>query len=111
MVQAGLGLALANDAGVVGAFVFATKAREQLLRLRVADAVSFAEAVGQREQQNRQRLLIVRVGPQDIQADALGLRRFVEQPITRGFLQRRGNGFLGKGFEVKHAIGFWAGTV
>jgi len=102
-VQAGLGLALADDAGVVGPIVIVVQAGEEFLRLRVADAIASAESVGQRQQENHQRLLMVRLRPEHVQADALRLRRFIEQAITRRFLQRRGNGLRGEGLEFKHS--------
>ena len=47
-----------------------------------------AELVGQRQDQRAQRVLVVRVDREDVAADALGLRRIVEQPIALGLLER-----------------------
>ncbi|PYJ87640.1 MAG: hypothetical protein DME22_00850 [Verrucomicrobia bacterium] len=101
-MQLRLCLALINDAGVVGPFVFAPQPRQQIQRLSVADTVAFAEPVGQRQQQDDQRLLIFRVGSQHVQADALRFGRFVEQSVTRRLVQRRRNRLSGKRFELKH---------
>ena len=102
LVQLRLCLALINDAGVVGPFVFTPQPRQQLQRLSVADTVPFAEPVGQRQQQDDQRLLIFRVGSQHVQADALRFRRFVEQSVTRRLVQRRRNRLSGKWLDLTH---------
>src|SRR5205085_10688087 len=70
--------ALVEDAGVIGPLVFAFHAREQLLSLGVADAVTFPKTIRDREQQCDQRRLIFRIGLQDIETNALGLARLIE---------------------------------
>ena len=68
-----------------------------------------AELVGQREQQQRQRLLVVRLDRQHVEADALGLDRLVEQPVALGLLQRRGDRPRGEsGFSSNIAASFAA---
>ncbi len=40
------------------------------------------ELIGQRQHQPRQRLLVVRVDLEDVEVDALGLPRLIEQPVA-----------------------------
>ena len=46
------------------------------------------EVVRDREDQRDQRLVVVRVDPQDVFADALALLRLVQQAVALGFRER-----------------------
>src|SRR5262245_3382097 len=78
------------------------QARQQLPRLLGLIALAPAELVGNRQEHDNQRLLVLGVDRQYVLADAFGLSWLVEQPIPFGFLQGRGDALLGKGFEFKH---------
>ena len=71
-----------------------TQSRQQLARLSVTHAVAFTKAVGHRQEQRDDGLLIFRIGFKHVQADAFRLRRLVEQTIALGFLQCRRDRFL-----------------
>src|SRR5207237_8299255 len=58
VVQLSLGFAFANDSGVIRSLVFVVQQRQQVLRLGVAHAVALDEPVGQRQQEDDQRMLI-----------------------------------------------------
>jgi len=69
----------------------------------VADGVVHAvELIGQREDQRHQRALVVRIGLQNVQTDALRLGRLIEKAIAIGSLQRLGDGVLRKRLELEH---------
>ena len=47
-----------------------------------------AELIGERQDQRAQRVLVVGIDREDVAADALGLRRIVEQAVALGLLER-----------------------
>src|SRR5215510_9280264 len=49
LLQPGLGLPLADNAGVIGALIFVLNARQQLFGLSGADGVALGESVGDRQ--------------------------------------------------------------
>jgi hypothetical protein len=57
--------------------------------LRIADAVTFFETIGQCEQERDNCLLIFRINVENVEADALRFARFVEQTVTLGLFERR----------------------
>src|SRR5581483_10610868 len=77
--------ALRPNPAVIGAFVFAFDARAQLFRLRVADAVTFFETIGQREQQGDDGLLVFGIDRENVVANAFRFARLVKQTIALRF--------------------------
>src|SRR5205814_1627346 len=92
-------------AGIIGALVFAPHAHQELFRLRVTNTIAFAEAIAHREQKRNQRLLIIGIGFQDIETDALRLGGFIEKAVTLGLVQGCWNRFFREWFQFKHG---WA---
>jgi hypothetical protein len=72
--------------------------------LRIADAVTFLEPVGQREEERNECLLIFGVNMKNIETDALRFARFVEQTVALGFFERRGNCVFVERFQFAHAL-------
>ncbi len=91
----------ADDAAVVGPLVLAVEAREDFLGATDVDGRPF-ELVGQGEQQRDEGLLVVRLDLQDVQTDALGLPRLVQEPVALRLLERPRNGFPRQRLELGH---------
>ena len=60
----------------------------------------FPELIGEREQQNDERRLIGGIDRQDVETDALGLARFVEEAIALGFGESGIDGVARERFEL-----------
>ena len=97
-----LGPALGQNSGVISPLVLAFYPGQKLVRLGVADSVALAEAIGQREQERNQSPLVFRVGLEDIETNAFRFGRLVEETVTLRFFEGRGDGFFGKGLELRH---------
>ena len=61
-----------------------------------------AEAVGDREQVQRDGLLVAGLRPEHVLTDALGLLRLVEQPVTFGLGERGRDGLGPQWLELEH---------
>ena len=92
------GAALGQDPGVIGALILAFNLRQEMIRLRLAHAVAFAETIGQGKEERDDGRLVIRIGRENIETDAFRFARLVQQPIALGLLQRGRDGFLGKMF-------------
>ena len=64
--------------------------------------VAGPEAVGDGEQVERHRLLVPGLGAEDVLADALGLLRLVEQPVSLGLGERSRDGLGAQRFQLEH---------
>jgi len=91
--------ALGDHAGIVGALVITFDLAENFLRVFRLEAVM--EMVGAGQQQGNERLLVVGHDGQDVEADALGERRFVQQPVALYFFERLRNALHGNWFELE----------
>ena len=74
--------------GVVRVFVGVAEPLADLEGLRDRRRPVLVELVGQRQQQHHQRLVVLRIDLQRVEADALGLDRLLEQPIPLGLRER-----------------------
>ena len=72
--------------------------------MRVADGVTLAEAVGERQDQDDEGVLVIGLSAQNIQADTFGLGWLIEQAVTHGFLNGRGDGVFGQRFQLEHTF-------
>src|SRR5207248_9711977 len=72
--------------------------RSSDLRLHRNAAVKL---IGSRKQERNERLLMRRQNRQNVQANAFGEARFVQEPITFGFLESLRNSLVRDGFEIK----------
>jgi len=92
--------AFGDDSGIIRALIFRFHAAQQFFRLRLADAIPFFEAIGEREQKHDDGPLIVGIDSKDVEANALRFAGFVEQAVTLSFLQRGGNGVFVELFQI-----------
>jgi hypothetical protein len=89
-----------DEAGVVHPHVLVREAAGQLPRLLHGPRrASEAELIGQGQDQDQGRLLMVRVDIEDVVADALRHQRVVQHAISVGFCQRGLDALLGQGLE------------
>src|SRR5712691_5677207 len=103
LMEAGFGTTLGDDSGVISPLVWILEPGHKFLGLDDAYCVAFAKSVGQGQQQNDQCLLVLRVDPQHVVTNALGLTRLVEQAVSHGFFERsRDSLWSRKRFEFEH---------
>src|SRR6185503_19055957 len=102
VAQLSLGEALTDDARVVGLLVLGGKAAEQGARPLHGLGSAVAELVGEREEQTGERLLVVGLDGQNIEADALRLEGLVEQPVALRLFERSRDAVAVNGFQ-RHA--------
>src|SRR6185369_239752 len=81
------GTAFGNDAGVVATFVFVAQPRQQLARPQNVVRDLLDELVGDRQKERDERLLVLGIDHQDVEANALRGRRIVEQAIALRLLE------------------------
>ena len=105
-VQERAGLALVDQAAVVGALVLVGQLDDvgACLARRGGRTVG-AELIGERQDEATQGVLVVGVDDEDVVADALGLRRVVEQPVALGLLHRVGDAVGVDPLELEAAHG------
>src|ERR1044071_8232549 len=83
------GLALVDQAAVVRALVLVGQLDDVGARFaRRVTGATRAELIGERQDQAAQRVLVVGSDREHVLADALGLRRIIEQPIALGLVHR-----------------------
>ena len=92
---------LQKDACVVIPLIRILEARGDLLRPGERVPQVLLELIGQREEKRDEDLLVVRIGPQNVTANALGLLRLVEQAVVPGALESALDGFLRKGLQIE----------
>src|SRR5262249_27718625 len=100
VLQTRLGAALADDAGVVRTLVLALDARQHLLR--PAHVTARFELVGQRQEERDDRLLILVIDAQHVEADTLGLGGLVQDAVAFGSLERSRDGISRERLELEH---------
>jgi hypothetical protein len=61
-----------------------------------------AELVRAREKQHTKRLLVPRIGRDDIETDTFGSPRLIQQPITFGSFEGSWNGRGGQRLQLEH---------
>ena len=93
---------LINDARVIDASILVLYPRQKFLYVRVADRIVLAKSISHRQYDVDQRFLIFGVDREDVEANALGRGRLVQQAIVAGLFEGSGNGFLGKWLEIEH---------
>src|SRR5262249_41317057 len=98
LIKFRFGSALVKDARVISALVIAFNLAQELRRLGLTDAITFAEAVGEGEEQGNHGTLVFRIRLENIEADAFSFTWFIKQTVTLGFFQSSGDGFLREGF-------------
>jgi hypothetical protein len=87
----GLGPALADDPRVVGPLVVVAEPAQHALGPARVDREPF-ELVGHGQQHRHERLLVVRLDTQDVEADALGIARLVQQTVAFRLVEGFGDG-------------------
>src|SRR5690349_13981540 len=87
-MELGLRPPLADDAGIVCAFVIILEARQHFSRAMHAVGLLFAELIGDRQEQCDESALVLWIDAKNVKADALGRRRVIEQAIALRLLQR-----------------------
>ena len=92
---------LGDDPGAVRLVVFAFERRQRLARALVRVGCG-AELIGEREQQRDERGLIVGVDREDVEADALGFARLVEEAVPLGLRQGGVDGVTRERLEFAH---------
>jgi hypothetical protein len=72
--------------------------------LGLVDGARFVELVGQGQNQNDQRLLVIWRNAQNILADAFSLSRLVEKSVTLGLGKGFRNGLRRNSFRFEHNV-------
>jgi len=90
-----------NESGVVGALVFILQAGDGMPGLRDERLRLLIELLGDCQEERGNRLLVVRVGLQRIEADARRLVRLVQQAVPFGLGQRAWHRFGQQRLEIK----------
>jgi hypothetical protein len=93
---------LVDDAGVVRALVGIGDPLEHRARPPRELGGRRPELVGDREHEHHEHRLIRGIHLEDVEADALGRPRLIEEPVALGFLNGAGDGLAGDGFETWH---------
>ena len=92
--------AFVDDARVVGALVVVAEPRRGGHRLGDERRI-LVELIGEREEQHHERFLVRRLDLEDVEADAFGLPRLVQQPIPFGLRERPWHGLRRHRFQFE----------
>ena len=96
-----LGTSLADDPRIVGPLVLAVEPFDGVPGFADGRRHVTVELIRECEQQHHQRVLVVGIDVQSVQADALGLAGLVQQAIPLRFRHRSGHGFRRESLELE----------